>query len=174
MLEVSRFEWATPERIEIEGVWSGLRGRRFIRPTLALKGETEPRRLLALLEHKPWTANDGEHWVAAFAWRGEVTKFDSADLNVGSGIDVELPPPRMRPGKPRRFPLRAVSRDASRDDAAPEPDTAAQASTGIVTEPMPAPDVDAPERATIKWLAAIAAGKSLKNGSTFAAILSLA
>lgn len=121
VLEIERFEWATPERIEIVGYWSGLRGRRFVRPTLVLKGEGAPRRLLALLEHKPWPANEGEEWVAAFAWQGEVSKFESAELNVGSGIDLDLPSPRMRPGKPRRFKQRVVARDASRDAAAPKP-----------------------------------------------------
>jgi len=132
VLEIERFEWVAPDRIEIVGYWSGLRGRRFMRPTLVLKGETEPRRLLALLDHKPWNADDGEEWIAAFAWNGEPTKFESADLNVGSGLDVALPPPRMRPGKPRRFRHRAVSRDATRD-AADEPTLAA----GIVSDPPP-------------------------------------
>jgi hypothetical protein len=137
VLEVERFEWATPERIEIVGVWTGLRARRFIRPTLVLQGaEGGPRRLLALLEHKPWTGDDGEEWIAAFAWRGDVVKFESADLNVGSGIDVKLPPPRMRPGKPRRFKHRAVSRDAARD---PEPVTAAVGSGVVTDEPKPKP-----------------------------------
>ena len=130
VLEVIRFEWATPERIELVGVWHGLRARRFIRPTLVLEGEGEPKRLLALLEHKPWPADDGKEWIAAFAWRGEVVKFKSADLNVGSGIDVQLPPPRMRPGKPRRFPHRAVSRDAAREAA----EDAKTSSPGIVTD----------------------------------------
>ena len=47
VLEIERFEWAAPDRIELVGVWSGLRGRRFIRPTLVLEGEGEPKRLLA-------------------------------------------------------------------------------------------------------------------------------
>jgi hypothetical protein len=122
VLEIERFEWASPDRIEIVGYWSGLRGRRFVRPTLVLKGQGAPRRLLALLEHKPWPASEGEEWIAAFAWEGEVTKFESAELNVGSGIDLDLPSPRMRPGKPRRFRQRIVARDASRpDEPAPRP-----------------------------------------------------
>jgi hypothetical protein len=115
VLEIERFEWTAPDRIEIVGYWTGLRGRRFMRPTLVLKGEGEPKRLLALLEHKPWAAHEGEAWTAAFAWDGEIVKFQSAELNVGSGIDLELPSPRMRPGKPRRFRQRVVARDASRE-----------------------------------------------------------
>src|SRR3954462_9391742 len=60
VLEIERFEWAAPNRIEIVGHWTGLHGRRFMRPTLVLKGEGDPKRLLALLEHKPWAASDGE------------------------------------------------------------------------------------------------------------------
>jgi hypothetical protein len=129
VLEIERFEWATPERIELVGYWTGLRGRRFVRPTLVLKGEGEQTRLLALLEHKPWVAHDGEEWTAAFAWEGEVVKFEGAELNVGSGIDLDLPAPRMRPGKPRRFRQRVVARDASRDTGA-EPTLA----SGIVSD----------------------------------------
>jgi hypothetical protein len=139
VLEIERFEWVTPERIEIAGYWSGLRGRRFMRPTLVLRGEGETKRVLALLEHKPWTAAEGEEWIAAFAWNGDVVKFESAEMNVGSGIDLELPPPRMRPGKPRRFRQRVEARDASRDLAPPAPQP-----KGLVSDaPMP----DAPKAA---------------------------
>jgi hypothetical protein len=136
VLEIERFEWVTPERIEIVGYWSGLRGRRFMRPTLVLKGESEPKRLLATLEHKPWSADEGEEWIAAFTWQGDVVRFDSAEMNVGSGIDLELPPPRMRPGKPRRFRQRVVARDASRDAARAQ--DAPKRPSGIVSD---APEV---------------------------------
>jgi hypothetical protein len=139
VLEVERFEWITPDRIEIVGYWSGLRGRRFMRPTLVLRGEErEPKRLLATLEHKPWSADEGEEWTAAFAWKGDVVKFESAEMNVGSGIDLDLPAPRMRPGKPRRFRQRVVARDASRDQnaVAPEP-------RGIVSDATPKPKAEA-------------------------------
>jgi hypothetical protein len=141
VLEIERFEWAGPDRIEIVGYWSGLRGRRFMRPTLVLRGEgPESKRLLAVLDHKPWAAGDGEQWVAAFPWVGDVVRFDSAEMNVGSGIDLELPPPRMRPGKPRRFRQRVVARDASRDVAATPP-----RATGVVSD-APAPvEADAAE-----------------------------
>lgn len=139
VLEIERFEWVTPDRIEIVGYWTGLRGRRFVRPTLVLKGEGAPRRLLALLEHKPWSAHEGEEWTAAFAWKGEVAKFEAAELNVGSGIDLELPSPRMRPGKPRRFRQRVVARDASRDAETP----VTQRARGIVSD---APAESKPKR----------------------------
>jgi hypothetical protein len=132
VLEIERFEWTTPERIEIVGYWSGLRGRRFMRPTLVLNRAGETKRLLALLEHKPWSAQEGDPWIAAFAWEGEVTKFDSAELNVGSGIDLDLPSPRMRPGPPRRFKQRVVARDASRQVDTP-------VASGIVSDAPTSP-----------------------------------
>src|SRR4051812_19713419 len=135
VLEIERFEWAAPNRIEIAGYWTGLHGRRFMRPTLVLKGEGDPKRLLALLEHKPWAASDGDQWVAAFAWDGPVVKFEGAELNVGSGIDLDLPSPRMRPGKPRRFRQRVVARDASRDA-----DPVAPRAEGIVSDPPSVPE----------------------------------
>ena len=141
VLEIERFEWITPERIELVGYWSGLRGRRFVRPTLVLKGEGGQKRLLALLDHKPWAAHDGEVWTAAFAWEGEVVKFEGAVLSVGSGIDLELPSPRMRPGKPRRFRQRVVLRDALRDEQA-----APTLASGIVSDsPEPEPKLSRAE-----------------------------
>jgi hypothetical protein len=115
VFELERFEWVAPDRIEVCGCWYGLRARRFVRPTLFLNGKDgERRRLLALLEHKPWIAEDGEPWIAAFAWDGQSRAFEGAELAVATGIDVELPPPETetttRRKRPRRFPYRAVSR----------------------------------------------------------------
>jgi hypothetical protein len=154
VLEIERFEFATPERIEIVGYWTGLRGRRFMRPTLVLNGEGEPKRLLALLEHKPWSAVEGEEWIAAFAWEGDVVSFESAELNVGAGLDLDLPAPRLRPGKPARFRKRVEARDASRPVELPAPKA-----RGVVSEP-PAADPEAtqpmpaPQRAGARVVAA--------------------
>jgi hypothetical protein len=142
IFELERFEWTAPDRLELTGVWTGLRARRFIRPTLVLETDAGPRRLLALLEHKPWSADDGADWIAAFAWTGEPAEVVGAHLNVASGVDIELPPPRRASGKrpPRRFRHRAVSRDASRDDAA-EP-----ALSGVVAVPE---EIEPPEVAEV-------------------------
>jgi hypothetical protein len=132
IFELERFEWTAPDRLELTGVWMGLRARRFIRPTLVLDTDAGRRRLLALLEHKPWSADDGADWIAAFAWTGEPAEVLGAQLNAASGVDIELPAPRRPTGNrpPRRFRHRAVSRDASRDDAA-----APAASGGVVAPP---------------------------------------
>ena len=66
--ELDRFEMADGERFEVGGRWFGVRGRRFIRPSLTLVADEEQRRLLADLEHKPWAAEDGEPWEATFPY----------------------------------------------------------------------------------------------------------
>ena len=91
--EVERFEWTSRDRVELVGRWSGLRGHRFLRPTLDVLVNGERRRMLADLEHKPWAPEDGQDWVAAFTWRGEPANFDDAELTVSPDVAVQLPAP---------------------------------------------------------------------------------
>ena len=62
LFELESLELTAVDRLEVSGRWYGVRGRRFVRPTLTLLGGgTEPRhRSLADLDHKPWSAEDGE------------------------------------------------------------------------------------------------------------------
>jgi hypothetical protein len=148
-LELDRFEWAAPDRIEIAGHWTGLRGRRFIRPTLILKGEKGPKRLLALLEHKPWAPEDGEEWVAAFRWDGEPVEFESATLHVASGIDLDLPPPRIEPGEPPEpapapaKPRKSGSAKAKAPATKPDPKPAARTAEAKAGDAPAKPDAPA-------------------------------
>ena len=91
--EVERFEWASDDRLEVVGRWFGLRGHRFLRPTLDVEVRGERRRMLAVLEHKPWAAEEGEEWVAAFAWTGGQAPLDAAELTVSPDLAVQLPLP---------------------------------------------------------------------------------
>jgi len=91
--EVERFEWTTADRLELVGRWSGLRGHRFLRPTLDVQVDGERRRMLADLEHKPWAPEGGQDWVAAFTWRGEPADLDEAELTVSPELAVQLPAP---------------------------------------------------------------------------------
>jgi hypothetical protein len=91
--EVERFEWAADDRMEVVGRWFGLRGHRFLRPTLDVAVGGERRRMLALLEHKPWAAEEGEEWTAAFAWAGERVRLEDAELTVSPDLAVQLPLP---------------------------------------------------------------------------------
>jgi hypothetical protein len=91
--EVERFEWVAPDRLEVAGRWFGLRGHRFLRPTLDVEVAGERRRMLAVLEHKPWAAEEGEEWLAAFEWAGAPAKLDDAELTVSPDLSVQLPLP---------------------------------------------------------------------------------
>ena len=117
--ELERFEWALSGRIEVVGRWSGIRGRRFVRPTLTLRGDGGAFRLLAVLDHKPWAAAEGEPWLAAFPWDGAPLAFDAAELAVATGIEIELPPPGSPPQGEGRI-YRAVTRVAEPDSLPPE------------------------------------------------------
>ena len=100
--EVERVEWPSADRLQLTGRWFGVRGRRFMRPTLDVEVDGVPRRLLAVLDHKPWAVEDGEPWVAAFAWKGEPVDLAGSELAVGSDLTVELRPPgEKRPPEPQ-------------------------------------------------------------------------
>ena len=101
--EAERVGWPTPDRLEVVGRWFGVRGRRFIRPTLYVEADGEPRRLLAVLDHKPWAVEDGQEWIAAFAWEGDPVDLAGSELTVSPGIAVELRPSEQREPAERRF-----------------------------------------------------------------------
>jgi DNA repair exonuclease SbcCD ATPase subunit len=95
------------DRLEVAGHWHGLRGRRFVRPVLWLHRDEGRRRLVAVLDHKPWAADDGDPWMAAFAWDGGALKADKVELDVGRELVVELPLPGRKapsstPARPRQ------------------------------------------------------------------------
>ena len=91
--EVERFEWTSRDRLELVGRWTGRRGHRFLRPTLDVQVDGERRRMLAVLDHKPWAPEEAQDWVAAFTWRGEPANFDDAELTVSPDLAVQLPLP---------------------------------------------------------------------------------
>jgi hypothetical protein len=105
--EVDRFAWVDG-RLEVTGRWYGIRGRRFLRPTLDVEVDGAPRRMLAVLEHKPWAADDGEEWVAAFEWSGEPVELAVAELAVAPELAVVLPPPTGAPAKKKVRGARAA------------------------------------------------------------------
>lgn len=96
--EVERFEWVDGDRLEVTGRWYGLRGHRFVRPVLVVQAADEQRRMLAVLDHKPWAAEDGDEWIAAFPWAGEPLELTAAELAVAPSLAVDLPVPRV-PGQ---------------------------------------------------------------------------
>lgn len=88
--ELDRVERGEDDRIEIRGRWSGVRGRRFVRPSLTAIADGEIHRSLATLEHKPWHPTDGEIWVAAFEWTGDEAALEQAELAVAPDIAISL------------------------------------------------------------------------------------
>lgn len=126
---------ATGGELRVTGTWSGVRGMRFVRPTLTVGG----RRLLATLEHKPW-APDADPWTATFPWDGGEVDVDDAVLSVAPTITVTLgeggPPAAAEPEDPivverRRFDRRETEIGFLRDElrAAREERDRAQART---------------------------------------------
>src|SRR5438477_10011205 len=91
--ELERFEFSDDDRVEISGRWLGVRGRRFIRPTLTVVTDGRGARALADLEHKPWAAEDGQLWQAAFAWELQGATALETELNVAPDITISLPAP---------------------------------------------------------------------------------
>lgn len=74
--------------LTIEGTWSGVRGMRFVRPTLVV----DDRQVLATLEHKPWAPREDVPWIASFPWKGEATALAAASLEVAPSVIVPLGP----------------------------------------------------------------------------------
>jgi hypothetical protein len=89
--ELEQFDPSDPGRLLLRGRWFGVRGRRFVGPTLTLLVDGVRRRSLADLEHKPWAAEDGDVWEAAFPFEGSGVR--EAELAVAPGITVLLPAP---------------------------------------------------------------------------------
>lgn len=94
--ELERMAFDDQKRLVVSGRWFGVRGRRFVRPTLTLtmRGAGAEQRSLADLEHKPWAAEDGEPWLASFPLDIELKDADQLELSVAPDINVELPKSR--------------------------------------------------------------------------------
>jgi hypothetical protein len=99
--ELERFDRSS-DQLRLTGRWFGVRGRRFVRPTLTPLGAADRSRVLADLEHKPWPAEDGGPWEAAFPWDADrsVGKFE---LSVSPDIVIQLPSPNAKLDRPRRL-----------------------------------------------------------------------
>lgn len=116
--ELDRFELVGGTCCELQGRWSGVRGRRFMRPALTMIVDGQPTRLLADLAHKPWAAEDGEPWQAAFPCAlggGDVLE---AELTVAPDVTIALPAPQGRKAARKRTrPVEPAPRTSS-DSAA--------------------------------------------------------
>lgn len=122
--EVDKLTLGSAGQIEIAGRWYGVRGRRFVRPTLTLtlKGDSGEQRVLADLEHKPWAAQDGDRWLAAFPFDGRLEAAERIELTVAPDITVELAGgsgPRVNTGRSAELrPAGSTRSPVARDDPA--------------------------------------------------------
>jgi hypothetical protein len=103
-------------RLVVAGRWYGVTGRRFVRPVLQVDGQ---RRLIAVLDHKPWPAEEGAEWLAAFPHDGPA---GPSRLQVAPDIAVELPPagPEAGDGRPRLARLARVVETPPKPKAKPK------------------------------------------------------
>ena len=108
--ELERLEQTAAGRLELTGRWFGVRGLRFVRPTLTFESDGHPYRLLADLEHKPWFAEDGSPWTAAFHWDADRGPLDELVLTVAT--DIAIPLPRFDGGDSRPRRQRRAQADA--------------------------------------------------------------
>ncbi|HWD66043.1 MAG TPA: hypothetical protein VG405_12815 [Solirubrobacteraceae bacterium] len=89
--QVDQLEFRAGDRCEVRGRWSGVRGRRFMRPALTVVADGRRIRLLADLEHKPWAAEEGAPWMAEFPCEFDRSAIQEVELTVAPDITVELP-----------------------------------------------------------------------------------
>jgi hypothetical protein len=142
--ELERFEWTASGRLEVGGRWFGVRGRRFVRPVMNLRTEGRRRRLIAVLDHKPWAPEAEGTWIAAFAWRGEPTEITAARLEVAPDVVLELPSPGddaagaiLHP-RPTRRPAEAERRESPAESPPAESPAAPAPESAPVDPPSPA------------------------------------
>ncbi len=91
-------------RVTVTGRWFGVRGRRFVRPTLTLGREGAGSRVHADLEQKPWAAEDGEPWTAEFVVPRSSGGAEEVELAVAPDIAVVLRAPDAIRARPKRRP----------------------------------------------------------------------
>ncbi len=99
--DLERFE-PSDGRLTLSGRWFGVRGRRFVRPTLTLAIAGERMRALADLDDKPWAAEDGEPWQASFPW-AKTGRVEEPELSVAPDITILLPVPGARRARTQRL-----------------------------------------------------------------------
>jgi hypothetical protein len=125
-------------QLVVQGRWSGVRGMRFLRPTLVVDG----RQILATLEHKPWAPAQEGPWTAAFPWTGDAGELDRAWLEVAPSVTVPLgraaaPPRRPTPviaPVPTREPVDEPAR-LPFSESEPEPVARPEPAAGPALEP---------------------------------------
>jgi hypothetical protein len=115
--EVDRIE-ARGGRLVVSGWWSGVRGMRFMRPTLLVRDRT----VLATLDHKPWTPDGELEWTAAFPWDEEAPNLSEAALSVAPSVTVPLAPGAEPPADAEPADAEPAAPPELPHEAPPSPD----------------------------------------------------
>jgi hypothetical protein len=119
--ELDRFALTGDDRLEVRGRWFGVRGRRFVRPTLTVLTAGGSSRSLADLAHKPWAAEDGQPWTAEFSAPGDGGELLEVELAVAPDIEVTLPAPGQKASVAKRRTAAPAARTAVRGTARSRP-----------------------------------------------------
>jgi hypothetical protein len=119
--DLERFEWNAPDRLEVSGQFHGLQEPPD-EPVLIVNGGGTAHRLHAAADTVP---TDGEPWRAEFVWDGAPVGVESAVLELGPDIVIELPAPGAGP---------APSLDVRHPDADAEPATPPAAARDVAMQ----------------------------------------
>ncbi len=144
------------DELIVSGFWTGVRGMRFVRPTLLF----DDRRILATLEHKPWAPAENARWTAAFPWTGGVA-VDADNLAIAVAPKVIVPLGETGSGAP--VPA----------EPAPAPDSA-RARQPIAAETVQAPVAEAAPAAAEKPATTPRPAPAAKPAATLAAVATAA
>jgi hypothetical protein len=110
---LERFAWGAPDRLELVGTFAGLDGTPADLPVLILSGGERTHRLPAA--DVSGAPKNGRPWRATFVWQEAPAAFESAVLQLGGGLAVDLPEPGEDGAAPDNVELPVWV--PSRDDA---------------------------------------------------------
>jgi hypothetical protein len=127
------------DELVVSGHWSGVRGLRFVRPTLV----ADDRRILATLEHKPWAPSLDRAWTAAFPWEGDDVDVGGLALAVSPQVTVPLDGAGVSEPQPAPKPKAKPRAKKAKPPPARDPATSERASAEPEPAPAPEPQRDA-------------------------------
>src|SRR5918998_1664670 len=100
---LERFDWSTPDRLEVAGRFSHLPEDALEEPVLVVRSGERTRRLGVAPQIGPARGGlrrfGGGQWRAVFTWPGPPSSFDGAVLELGDDLVVELPAPGSKTGR---------------------------------------------------------------------------
>jgi hypothetical protein len=109
--ELRRFGWGTPDRLEVSGMFDGLRDTPAgAAPVLVVREGESVHRLPAVPDSFDGPPEDGQVWQAQFAWQDPPVAFSAAELELGADLVVDLPEPatKRRRARPRTLEVRTA------------------------------------------------------------------